>query len=80
MSGASHLKYMLLGGAGIFGVLFLLGLPALSAVFLAIALSCPLMMIFMMRGHEGMDHNSNDEPDRVDHQADSPQRGSHQHH
>lgn len=81
MTGTSHLKYMLLGGAGIFGVLLLLGLPVQSAVFLAIALACPLMMVFMMGGHQGMDHGSNDKTDRVeDANADSAQRSSHQHH
>lgn len=54
MSGTSHLKYMLLGGAGLFGVMVLLGLPLQSALFLAIALACPLMMVFMMGGgHSG---------------------------
>jgi ribose/xylose/arabinose/galactoside ABC-type transport system permease subunit len=81
MSGTSHLKYMLLGGAGLFGVLVLLGLPASSAVFLAIALACPLMMVFMMGGHQGTAHGSNERADRVEHpHADSPPRGSHQHH
>jgi hypothetical protein len=79
MGGTSHLKFMLLGGAGLFGVLVLLGLPAQSAVFLAIALACPLMMVFMMSGHQGMDHGGNERNDRVGHpQSDSPPRDSRQ--
>jgi uncharacterized membrane protein len=81
MSGTSHLKFMLLGGAGLFGALVLLGLPAQSAVFLAIALACPLMMVFMMSGHQSMDHNGNERDERVDHpQSDAPSSDSPQYH
>lgn len=82
MSGTSHLKYMLLGGAGLFGVLVLLGLPAQSAVFLAIALACPLMMVFMMggdhTGHGAGHTNSTDGLDRPDKTTSS--NTTHQHH
>ena len=75
MNGMSHMKYMLLGGAGLFGVLVLLGLPLQSALFLAVALACPLMMVFMMSGHSGHDrddarHGTHEE--RQDHEARSP--------
>jgi len=48
----NHLKYMLLGGAGIFGVLTLVGVPLSSALLYAVLLACPLMMI-TMGGHGG---------------------------
>jgi hypothetical protein len=57
LNGSSHLKYLLLGGAGLFGILVLLGYPAQSAVFLAIALACPLMMMFTMGGGHGSTHS-----------------------
>lgn len=50
-----------------------LGVPASTLVFAAIALSCPLMMIVMMRGmhggqsghgHTTTDHNQHDRVDR----------------
>lgn len=54
MTGMSHMKYMLLGGAGLFGVLLLFGVPLQNAVLLAAVLACPLMMVFMMGGdHSG---------------------------
>lgn len=78
MSGTAHLKYMLIGGAGIFGVLVLLGLDARSAVLLAIALACPLMMVLMMGGRQGMGHGSRARTDMGKHpHTDVPQRGSH---
>ena len=48
----NHLKYMLLGGAGLFGVLLLAGVPLTSALLYAALLACPLMMI-TMGGHGG---------------------------
>ena len=42
MNGLTHMTYMLLGGAGLFGVLLLLGVPAESAVLIAMVLACPL--------------------------------------
>ena len=48
----NHLKYMLLGGAGVFGVLLLVGVPVSSALLYAALLACPLMM-FTMGGHDG---------------------------
>lgn len=55
MSG-THLKHMLFVGAGVFGVLLLLGVPLASAVLFAVVLACPLMM-FTMGGHGGAGHN-----------------------
>ena len=48
----NHLKYMLLGGAGLFGVLLLVGVPLASALLYSVLLACPLMM-FTMGGHGG---------------------------
>lgn len=48
----NHLKYMLLGGAGLFGALLLVGVPVSSALLYAVLLACPLMMI-TMGGHGG---------------------------
>ena len=48
----NHLKYMLLGGAGVFGDLLLLGVPLTSALLFAVVLACPLMML-TMGGHGG---------------------------
>lgn len=64
MTGASHLKYMLLGGGAIFVVLLALGVAPQGAVFIAIALACPLMMLFMMGGHSG--HDTTQSRDRGD--------------
>ena len=47
-----HVKYMLLAGAGVFGVLLLVGLPLTGALLYAAVLACPLMM-FTMGGHGG---------------------------
>ncbi|MEP7090014.1 MAG: DUF2933 domain-containing protein [Nocardioidaceae bacterium] len=56
MSPLSHMKYMLLGGAGVVVVALLFGVPLQSALFYGVLLACPLMMIFMMGGHgEGHD-------------------------
>lgn len=68
----SHLKYMLLGGAGLFGVLLLFGLRLQSALILAVALACLLMMVFMMGGsHSG--HTMDQAP--RDHQDQRVRRG-----
>ena len=53
MNGTNHLKYMLLGGAALFGVLLAVGVPLQSALLFAVVLACPLMMVFMMGGHGG---------------------------
>ena len=69
----NHLKYMLLGGAGAFGVLLLLGVPVASAVLYAALLACPLMMITMgghgghgSAGHDHMAPRSNQPDESVD--------------
>lgn len=49
----NHLKYMLFGGAALFGVLLAFGVPLQSAFLFALVLACPLMMMFMMGGHGG---------------------------
>lgn len=56
---ANHLKHMLIGGAAILAVLVLAGVPLATAATYALALACPLMMVFMMRG---MNHGGNGEP------------------
>lgn len=74
----NHLKHMLFAGAGVFGVLLLVGLPLTSALLYAVALSCPLMM-FTMGGHghggAGRDPSSRSS-DEQDESTDRP----HQHH
>jgi hypothetical protein len=58
---------------GVVGALWV-GVPAGTLVVLAVALACPLMMMFMMGGmHGGGDHHRSDGHDRDDHD-------SHQHH
>ena len=52
----NHLKYMLLGGAGVFGILLLAGVPLTSALLFAVVLACPLMML-TMGGHGGAGQN-----------------------
>lgn len=76
-----HVKYMLLGGAGAFGVMLLLGVPVSSALLFAVVLACPLMML-SMGGHQGHgsagdDHapRSSDEPEKYVNQP-----GRQQHH
>ena len=58
----NHLKYMLLGGAGVFGVLLLVGVPLTSALLFAVVLACPLMMLTMgghgSHGGAGHDHTA----------------------
>lgn len=53
MNGMGHTKYVLLGAAGLLGVLLVVGVPLQSAVLLAAVLACPLMMVFMMSGGHG---------------------------
>ena len=57
----NHLKYMLLGGAGLFGVLLVVGVPVTSALLFAVLLACPLMMVFMMGSGHGGHGASNDQ-------------------
>lgn len=52
----NHLKHMLFVGAGVFGVLLLLGVPLTSALLFAVVLACPLMML-TMGGHGGAGHD-----------------------
>jgi hypothetical protein len=79
MTGMQHLKYMMLGGGALFLVLLLLGAAPQSAVFIAIALACPLMMVFMMGGHSG--HDAHQAPGPRGSEADDPSpRDSHVHH
>lgn len=72
MSPLSHMKYMVLGGAGVMVVALLFGVPLQSALFFGILLACPLMMIFMMGGHSGgHDHGQASDPrDRRTQQSD----------
>jgi hypothetical protein len=77
MTGMSHMKYMLLGGGALFVVLLAFGVAPQSAVFLAIALACPLMMVFMMGGHSGHDSQSRGQDDTGDQDVISP---GHRHH
>ena len=77
MTGMSHLKYMVLGGGALFAVLLLFGVAPQSAVFLAIALACPLMMVFMMGSHSGHDTHAGGQDDRRDQDIASP---GHRHH
>lgn len=59
--GVNHLKHMVLGGAAIFGVLLVAGVPAGTAVTLALVLACPLMMVTMMAGGH---HHTGRAPDQ----------------
>lgn len=77
MSGMSHLTYMLLGGGALFVVLLTLGVAPQSAVFIAIALACPLMMVFMMGGHSGHDTQSRGQDDHGADDVTSPGHGHH---
>ena len=77
----NHMKYMLLGGAGVFGLLLLVGVPLTGALLYSAVLACPLMMFTMGRhggqGGAGNDHVSRggDEPGES---IDRPRQ--HQHH
>ena len=77
MTGMHHLKFMLLGGGALFLVLLVLGAAPQSALFIAVALACPLMMVFMMSDHTG--HSSHQASDSDD-ANDVPSRDSHLHH
>lgn len=77
MTGMSHLKYMLLGGGALLVVLLAFGVAPQSAMFIAIALACPLMMVFMMGGHSGHDPQSRGQNDRGGQDVASP---AHRHH
>jgi hypothetical protein len=77
MTGMSHMKYMLLGGGALFVVLLAFGVAPQSAVFLAIALACPLMMVFMMGGHSGHDSQARSQDDTGNQDVTSP---GHRHH
>ena len=66
MMNGKHLKYMLLVGGGLFVVLLVAGVPVSTALFYAVLLACPLMMVAMMAmmghgtgsgGHAGCDHD-----------------------
>lgn len=71
MSPLSHVKYMLLGGAGLVVIALLFGVPLQRALFLGILLACPLMMIFMMGGHgAGHEHSQSDGKDTKNQQSD----------
>lgn len=77
----NHLKHMLTAGAGVLGVMLLIGVPLTSALLYAILLACPLMMVTMGghggHGGAGHDHSSrgSDEPGGS---IDRPRQ--HQHH
>jgi hypothetical protein len=71
----NHPKYMLLGGAGVFGILLLVGVPLTSALLFAAVLACPLMML-TMGGHGGAGHDG--DRDDLGETVDRPSQ--HQHH
>jgi len=63
----NHLKYMFLGGIGVFAVTLAFGLPLQSALLVAFVLACPLMMMLMMSGGEhsaSRDADQDSEPRR----------------
>lgn len=70
-----HLKYTLLGAAGLLAVLVLAGVPLESAVVAALALSCPLMMLVMVGGHGG--HARPDVHDESAEQGAQVEQGGH---
>lgn len=77
----NHLKHMLLGGAGVFGILMLVGVPLTSALLYAVVLACPLMMLTMggHGGHGDVGHDpSSRRSDEPDESTDRPHQ--HQHH
>jgi type III secretory pathway component EscV len=71
MNGMSHMKYMLLGGAAVFAIALLAGVPAQTALTLAFVVACPLMMVLMMAGggHSDTSHKgrTDEEPSRDEH-------------
>lgn len=82
----SHCKYMLLGGAALFGVLLAVGVPLQSALLFAVVLACPLMMVFMMGGHGGHGADTNEhrtaagrQGERRDDRDSGAGRGGHPH-
>jgi hypothetical protein len=60
---SNHLTHCLVGLAAAIGLLIVFGVQAGTFVYLVVALACPLMMVFMMRGmmggagHGGSDHS-----------------------
>lgn len=71
-SGMSHLKWM--GGiaVGILAVLLLMGRPLGDAIFLAILLACPLMMMGMMLMMGRGQRQEGDKPHITDDVRDRP--------
>jgi hypothetical protein len=71
----NHLKHMFLGGAAILSVLVVVGVPLASAAPYALALACPLMMIFMMAGmkHGGNDQGTDQSAEPAHHHDDQPE-------
>lgn len=64
MGAMTHMKYMIIGGAGAFGIALIAGVPAQTALSFAFIVACPLMMVFMMSGsheHGQMSHRRGDE-------------------
>lgn len=80
MNGSNHLKYMLLGGAALFGVLLAVGVPLQSALLFAVVLACPLMMVFMMGGHGGHGASSDERGPLAGRQDERDNSGHGQHH
>jgi hypothetical protein len=73
----NHLKHMLVGGAVVLGALLIVGVPVGTALPYALLLACPLMMLFMMRGHGhgGHQHDAGDQAPEIDRAADSEPSG-----
>lgn len=63
-----HLKYMLLGGIGVFAVTSAFGLQLQTALLVAFVLACPLMMMLMMLmmsgGSGGAEHGASRDTDQ----------------
>jgi hypothetical protein len=60
----NYLPHCLIGVGAALVVLLAFGVQANTLLFLAAALACPLMMVFMMRGMMGgQDHTNCDHPD-----------------
>jgi len=58
----NHLKYMMLGGIGVFAVTLAFGLQLQTALLAALVLACPLMMMLMMSG--GGEHSASRDADQ----------------
>jgi hypothetical protein len=71
----NHLQHMLLGGAGVFGALLLVGVPLPSALLYALLLACPLMMI-TMGGHGGHGGGGHDHTARGSHGSSESRPGT----